>query len=261
MGKVEHPYIKEHSDFTRKWKYLIIGTFPPKRGCKERKDLLPFFYWNKGSLWDIIRETNLYPNYDFKSIGGIKRWQNDYSIGITDVLKSCSRKPGKECSPSDSNLVVDYRNDLNNELRKYILDNIDNIEKLYFTSGSEVENSNSAYCLFLKLMDVEIRRVSKDKIIKLPSPSGEFLRTVFSKSKEKYGLKPYFYDFLRTNYPGALTVAATTFNAKTSSPKTRVNRFPNCPKYPSLYRLAVYERSLPKATAVMANPFIKPDTK
>lgn len=257
MNKEEHPYIKEHSDFTKKWRYIIIGTFPPKRGCNERTDLFPFFYGNKGSLWDIIRDTNLYHNYDFSSIDGIKKWQKDYSICITDVIESCRRKHGKECSSADSDLVINWEKDLNINLRNYILKNIDNIEKLYFTSSSEDNNGNSAYFLFLKLMGDEMFRVRYDKIIKLPSPSREFLRTVFSKSKEKFGLKPAFYNFLESKYPDALEIAAKTFNIKVISSKTRVNRkgktvgnktkrFPGCPNFPSLYRLEEYKKSLPK---------------
>jgi hypothetical protein len=257
MNKEYHPYISKHSDFTRTWKHLIIGTFPPKLGCKERTDLFPFFYGNKGSLWDIVKETRLYPNYDFNNIDEIRKWLIDHSIGITDVLTSCCRKFGKECSPADSNLIVDYKTDLNLELKKYIINNINNIEKLYFTSGSEDNNSNSAYFLFTILMGNEMKMISPDKLIKLPSPSGEFLRTVFSKSKSNFGLKPYFYKFLEENYSDALEVAEKTFKIKTESPKTRVNRngktvkvtierFPNCPNYPSLYRIQEYIKYLPQ---------------
>lgn len=156
MSKEEHPYIKIHSDFTKKWKYLIVGTFPPKIGCKARTDLFPFFYGNRGSLWDIVKNTNLYSEFDFTKVSEIKRWQEEYSIGITDVINKCSRKVGKECSPSDANLVVDYK-DLNFNLREYILKNFNDIEKIYFTSGSDSSNNNSAFSLFKKLMGNDLK--------------------------------------------------------------------------------------------------------
>lgn len=255
MPKEQHPYIEKHFDTSKPWKYLIIGTFPPKLGCPERTDLFPYFYGNEGSLWQIIKETGLYPDFDFASVDNIKSWQDAYSVGVTDVLQQCSRKPDKECSPSDGNLIIDLDADLNVVLKEYILQNIEQIDKLYFTSGNE--NSNSAYWLFTKLMGKEIRMVPSVKIVKLPSPSGEFLRTVFTKAKTNFGLKDYFYKFLEENYPEAIAIAKQTFELKHSLPKTRINRngrrvkntvtrFPDCPNYPSLYRIALYKNLLPK---------------
>lgn len=256
MPKEKHPYIDKHFDNNKIYKYLIIGTFPPKLGCKERADLFRYFYGNEGSLWQIINETGLYPEFDFASVDNIKSWQDAYSVGVTDVLKQCSRKDGKECSPSDSNLIIDFDVDLNEGLREYVIQNIEHIDKLYFTSGSETNNSNSAYSLFTKLMRQDIRMVPSDKIVKLPSPSGEFLRTVFTKSKTNFGLKPYFYNYLEKKYPEALKVAKQTFEKKQSLPKSRINRngkevkvtvsrFPDCPNYPSLYRLDLYKQLMP----------------
>lgn len=253
----QHPYITKYFDAARSWKYLIIGTFPPKFGCPQRKDIFRYFYGNEGSLWQILKETGLYATYDFNTIEGIIKWQDAYSIGVTDVLKQCSRKVGKECSPSDANLVVDLETDLNTELRNYVLNNNDKIETLYFTSSSETEGSNSAYWLFTKLMGSEIRRIRENKIVKLPSPSREFLRTVFSKAKSNFGLKPYFFNYLQSKYPEAIATAKETFAEKEKKPKTRLNRkgkevaskvkrFPNSPNYPSLYRLDLYRELMPK---------------
>lgn len=256
MLRETHPYITNHFDNTKQWKYLIIGTFPPRRGCKERTDLFPFFYGNKGSLWEIIKETGLYPGYNFDKIDEIKSWQDQYSIGITDVLVSCKRQLGKECSPADKYLIIDEKIDLNIELKNYVLNNLQHIEKIYFTSGSDEKNSNSAYCLFLKLMGSQISYIKNEQIVKLPSPSGEFLRTVFTKEKKNFGLKQYFYDFLKENHFEALAVAEKTYQDKLNSPKKRINRngkivpvtterFPNSPNYPSLYRIAMYKSLLP----------------
>lgn len=256
MAKEKHPYLTQF-DATQVWKYLIIGTFPPKFGCPQRTDLFRYFYGNKGSLWQILSETGLYPTSEFNSIEGIINWQKAYSVGVTDVLKQAGRKAGKECSPADSNLVIDFKTDLNKELREYVLNNNDKIEKLYFTSGSETEESNSAYWLFTKLMGSEFKKIQKNKIIKLPSPSGEFLRTVFSKAKTNLGLKPYFFNYLKDKYPEAIAIARESFEKKANTPKSRINRkgkvvkntverFPNAPNYPSLYRLDLYRELMPK---------------
>jgi hypothetical protein len=257
MPKELHPYIEKHFDPSREWKYLIIGTFPPKQGCPKRTDLFPYFYGNEGSLWQILKETGLYPDFNFSSVDNIKAWQDAYSVGVTDVLRLCSRKEGKACSPSDSNLVIDLKTDLNFSLKEYILQNTEKIEKIYFTSASEANNSNSAYWLFTKLMGGQLHKVTIDKIVKLPSPSGEFLRTVFTKAQTNLGLKDYFYSYLEKHYPKALVVAKQTFEEKQSSPKKRINRkgevvdnptkrFPNCPNYPSMYRVDIYKSLLPK---------------
>jgi hypothetical protein len=257
MPKEPHPYIADHFDDKIIWKYLIIGTFPPKLGCKERKDLFPYFYGNQGSLWQILNETGLYPDFNFDSVENIKLWQKAYSVGITDVLVQCSRKSGKECSPADIDLIVDYKTDLNASLKVYVLNNIEHIECIYFTSGGESENGNSAYFLFTKLMGNDLFKIPQNKIVKLPSPSGEFLRTVFSKAKTNFGLKPYFYKYLTANYQEAISIAEHTFELKKNSPKTilnnkgkevkvKIKRFPNSLNYPSLYRLHLYKELLPK---------------
>jgi hypothetical protein len=250
-----HPYL-HHFDGTIKWKNLIIGTFPPKLDCEKRKNLFPYFYGNRNTIWQILKETNLYPDYNFNSIENIKFWQKTYSVGVTDVLKQCRRKAGKECSPADTHLVIDYDNDLNTSLKNYILHNVKFINKIYFTSGSLVEKSNSAFFLFIKLMGDDLKQIAQDKLVLLPAPSNEFLRSVFIHSNLNFGLKEPFFTYLKDNHPEALDVAGATFNLKSKTPKTRINskgkvvnniieRFPDCPSYPSLFRNDLYRGLMP----------------
>jgi len=83
--------------------------------------LTDYFYGNKGSLWKIL--GNIYPEYNFKT--GSRNllrqqmiyWQNKYSVGITDTLKTVSRKNIK--SADDADLILNPE-DYNHDLKNYI---------------------------------------------------------------------------------------------------------------------------------------------
>lgn len=255
MKHFEHPYIKEEF-FTKPYRRLIIGTFPPNPNCEERRSELPFFYGNVNSIWSIIGKTNLYPEYNFGNLIEIKKWLNDYSVGVTDVIKSCSRSTDKICSSYDKDLIIS-QNDFDVRLKQFILKNLHHIESILLTSGSDSATNNSALSLFKQLMGRELSSIDEQKLIVLPSPSGEFLRSVFSKAKTDFGLKPDFFNYLSQHYPEALVVAEQTFLEKQKLPKTKINRkgkevantikrFPKCPDYPSLFRLDTYRNLLPK---------------
>lgn len=247
MEKEIHPYI-HHFDNSISWKYLIIGTFPPKIDCEQRENLFPYFYGNENTIWNIIKETNLYPEFAFDSLESIKAWQSMYSVGVVDVLSQCNRKTGKECSTKDSDLDIDLDEDLNASLKTYILEHLDTIDRLYFTSGSMQEGSNSAYWLFTKLMGEDgMTKISSDKFVILPSPSKAYLLSLFNRDEANFGLKQPFFKYLEDNYPEGLNVAERTFSLKPREKKGgKVTRFPNCPSYPSLYRVERYRELLPQ---------------
>src|ERR1022692_3042969 len=185
--KVSHPYIDEHFDFSYGKRYLIIGTFPPNPTCTERRGEMQFFYGNTGSLWSIIDNTRLYPGYNFTNAMGIKKWLNDFTVGVTDVLKSCKRRQENECSTEDKHLIIE-ESDLDDRLKKYILKFDAEIKKIFFTSGSVSKSSNSAYYWFKKLMGIHFNTISKGKLIKLPSPSGNAYTSLYRGKKEQFGL-------------------------------------------------------------------------
>lgn len=246
MTKEEHPYLR-HFDTSKSWKYLIIGTFPPKRGCPERTDLFPYFYGNEGSLWQILYQTGLYPDFDFASVENIISWQDAYSVGVTDVLKQCTRKAGKECSPNDKDLLVDLATDLNETLKSYVLNNIASIEKIFFTSGSETSGSNSAFWFFQQLLGAEMNIIPLSKIVKLPSPSGNANTSLFKGNGEKFGLVDDFYNFLSNFYPDALEYATATWKQKSILPKgEKIQRLPNDRKYTQEFKKWMYQNYLPK---------------
>lgn len=255
---VYHPYL-HYFDSNKIWKNLIIGTFPPNPQCENRKGELEFFYGNKASIWKILKNTNLYLNNNFDSIENIEEWQNDYSIGITDVLTKCRRKLGEDCSSKDKDLVINFEEDLNFGLKEYIINNKNDIDKLYFTSSGDNQDCNSALWLFKKLMGRHFESIPANKIVKLPTPSGEFLRSkiLFPGTKMYFGLSELFYNYLNHYHPGAINIAKRTWNEKINNTQTRkkrdgtvvkvnIKRFPDCPNYPELYRLQLYKELLPK---------------
>lgn len=240
----KHPYIDVHFDFTIKKKYLIIGTFPPCADCEERIGEIKFFYGNAGSLWSIISNTKLYPNYNFKEVNQIKKWLNDYSIGVTDVLKSCKRTIENKCSTQDKHLII-QPSDLDERLKNYVLKHQDYIQTIFFTSGSESKSSNSAFYWFKKLMADELKKIPSHKLVKLPSPSGSANTSLFKGKKEKYGLVDEFYNFLAENYPNAINFAQQTWEQKKKLPKgEKIKRLPEDRQYSTDFKQWFYGKYL-----------------
>jgi hypothetical protein len=78
---------------------------------------IDYFYGNKGFLWKIIHDLYKNQGYDFfkgsmqENLSEIKRWQNDYCVGLTDTILSCSRK--HPSSSNDADLVnIEYNHGL-----------------------------------------------------------------------------------------------------------------------------------------------------
>lgn len=196
--KEKHPYLDTYP-LTEAYKYLVIGTMPPANKlppgvvCKEKKInkrifTLEYFYGNAASFWKIMKA--IYPNSDFDTIPNIQKWQNDYSIGITDTIKQCKRKD--PCSYKDSDLIIE-REDYNHSLKVYILEHKDKIEKLIFTSG---ENCNNALANFKIIMGNDYHQISSKVISDLPSPSGGSNTSNFNRNENTLGLKMDLYDYL-----------------------------------------------------------------
>ncbi|WP_188465122.1 hypothetical protein [Bizionia arctica] len=196
MSKEQHPYI-ELFDYHENWKYLIIGTFPPNKEVRKNKNsVTDYFYGNKNSLWKIIQ--SIYPEFDFQkgSRDNLKnemiRWQNKYSVGITDTIVSLKRSDIK--SSADGDFILEWE-DYNQDLKPYILNNIENIEKIFFTSS---KGCNSAFETFKIIMGEEINSIPKTKLTtSLPSPSGSSNTAWFNyNNDDTLGLHPDFYNFI-----------------------------------------------------------------
>lgn len=193
-----HPHLHLF-DPARNWKYLIIGTFPPNSAVRD-KFYIDYFYGNKGFLWKIIHDIYYDRGYDFfrgtmqQNLYEIKRWQNDYCVGLSDTILSCRRK--HDLSSSDADLIsIQY----NHGLKHYVLGNLSQIEKLIFTSSY---GKNSAFENFRIIMGVDISRVSHKLVTGLPSPSGSANITFFNTNKEEtLGLTEDFFLYVKHHRP------------------------------------------------------------
>lgn len=197
IEKEFHPYLSQHFDSNKTWKYLIIGTFPPNKEIrKEKKFLVNYFYGNKGSLWKILGK--IYTEFNFEKgsseelISNIKLWQEKYCIGIVDTLVSLRRKDIN--SSDDSDFILEYE-DYNHDLKSYILQNNNQIEKIFFTSSN---GCNSAYETFKIIMGSDIHLIKGRLITDLPSPSGSSNTSWFNIDDEStLGLNSHFFDYVK----------------------------------------------------------------
>jgi hypothetical protein len=199
----KHPHLHLF-DPDKKWKYLIIGTFPPDSAVRDKEKLyIDYFYGNKGFLWKIIHDIYKVSGYNFfkgnkeENLTEIKRWQEDYCVGLSDTILSCSRK--HPLSSDDSDLIeIEY----NYSLKKQVLDNVSHLEKLIFTSSL---GKNSAFENFKLIMGEDIKRITDKLVTGLPSPSGSANITFFNTNKEEtLGLTDNFYYYVLTFRPGLL---------------------------------------------------------
>lgn len=188
-----HPHLHLF-DTARKWKYLIVGTFPPNSAVRD-KMYIDYFYGNKGFLWKIIHDLYFDRGYDFfsgtpqQNVSEIKRWQNDYCVGLTDTILSCTRK--HPLSSNDADLTnIQY----NHGLKHYVLANLAHIEKIIFTSSF---GKNSALENFRIIMGDDLQKSAGKLVMGLPSPSGSANITFFNTNKEEtLGLTPDFYEYV-----------------------------------------------------------------
>ena len=196
-----HPHLHLF-DTARKWKYLIIGTFPPNSAVRD-KIYIDYFYGNKGFLWKIIHDIYNSRGYDFfsgtmqQNIAEIKRWQDDYGVGLSDTILSCTRK--HPLSSDDSDLTnIQY----NHGLKHYVLGNLPHIDKIIFTSTS---GKNSAFENFRIIMGIDINKTREKLITGLPSPSGSANITFFNTNKEEtLGLTDDFFEYVSQHRPDLL---------------------------------------------------------
>jgi hypothetical protein len=198
LAKEVHPHLHLF-DLAKPWKYLIVGTFPPNTGIRE-KMYIDYFYGNKGFLWKIIHDLYKETGYDFfsgsaeQNLEQIKRWQHDYCVGLTDTIASCSRR-----HPLSSDDVELLDIEFNFSLKKYLLHHLQEIEKIIFTSSF---GRNSAYENFKVIMGDDLPVLKNKLVIGLPSPSGSSNITFFnSKNPHTLGLTADFYEFVRNHHP------------------------------------------------------------
>jgi hypothetical protein len=244
-----HPHLHLF-DTAKKWKYLIIGTFPPNSAVRD-KIYIDYFYGNKGFLWKIIHDIYQDRGYDFfsgtmqQNMNEIKRWQNDYCVGLSDTILSCTRK--HPLSSDDSDLInIQY----NQALKHYVLGNLSHIEKIIFTSSF---GKNSALENFRIIMGGEIIKTEDKLVTGLPSPSGSANITFFNTKNEKtLGLTNDFYAFVSQKRPEYLEEFKDRWllkNKKREAPESERKSFkiPATPKgLVKEFKLWKYASALPK---------------
>ncbi len=194
----KHPHLHLF-DARKKWRYLIIGTFPPNPSLRE-KLYINYFYGNKGFLWKIIHDLYCNQGYDFfggtseENLKEIIRWQEDYGVGLSDTIVSCSRKD--PMSSNDSDLIdIQY----NYPLRNYVLQNRTHIKKIIFTSTL---GKRSAFETFRVIMQTDLDKIADKLVTGLPSPSGSANITFFNGNREEtLGLTDDFYFFVLHQHP------------------------------------------------------------
>ncbi len=243
-----HPHLHLF-DHARKWKYLIIGTFPPNSAVRD-KIYIDYFYGNKGFLWRIIHDIYNDRGYDFfagtmqQNIAEIKRWQDDYGVGLSDTILSCTRK--HPLSSDDSDLLnITY----NIALKHYVLGNLSHLDKIIFTSTS---GRNSAFENFRIIMGSDINKTQGKLITGLPSPSGSANITFFNTNKEEtLGLTNDFYDYVSKYRPELLKEFNERWELKKQKRNAPANqrknfRIPSTPKgLVKEFKLWKYASALP----------------
>lgn len=253
MPKEQHPYLHHFDDNSKQWDYLIIGTFPPNKEIREEsKSFMDYFYGNKGTLWNIldkiyVNDLNFKNKSKIEIISIIKKWQDKYSIGITDTIKTLERTDDK--STADSDFILDYE-DYNHDLKNYIINHKDSIKKIFFTSS---KGCNSAYETFKIIMGKEINQTPVSKLItNLPSPSGSSNTAWFNvNSEETLGLQEDFFNYIKSEKPNLLEDFKTRWNIKKEKKEKKLNtKVPSAPKgILTDFKIWSYKKEFPKPKA------------
>lgn len=128
-----HQYLNKYP-IKKNSKKLIVGTIHPHY---HENFIIPFFYGNRLSLWNILNQV-----YDGAigtpiSVDGILRVLNQNQIAISDTIVRCERKSK---SSLDKDLIPLQ---LNNQLINDITNS--QIDEILFTSGF---GKNNAFKLF-----------------------------------------------------------------------------------------------------------------
>ena len=241
MNKEIHPFIKKYP-LKVPCKYLVLGTFPPAQKLDSKKDRqfnVEYFYGNVASFWKIIQE--IYSKNKFTDIQSIRKWQEEYGIGISDTILSCKRK--KQDSTNDSDLILEWT-DYNHELKTYILENEKFLEKIIFTSGY---NCNNALFNFKIIMGDDFVKIANKVVDNLPSPSGGSNTSFFNKNPDTLGLKNEFYSYIvDSNKTETIYFIQDSYKAKLKSKKgEKIKRIPDGTL--KEFKTFVYKQIFPKS--------------
>jgi hypothetical protein len=145
-------------------KRLIVGTIHPHL---HDDFLIPFFYGNVGSLWNILSEA--FPHLGFENYQTIQRILSHYNIGITDIIRQCDRE--HENVTQDQLL---YNLHFNTEQISDAI-NESEIDIIYFTSRF---GKNNAAKLFTSEFGINYRGAFDDTLSEFILPERHFGREI-----------------------------------------------------------------------------------
>ncbi len=138
---------------------LIIGTIPPPNFCKEERELKKGdvdFYYGSGvnTLWTMIEEIN---KISLNTIEKRKNFLESVNIGITDIVKTCTRK---KKSASDEDLEnIEYK-----DIKKLLKEN-PLIDTLLYTSH---DGKGNVETLMRECLKDEYKNIKKDRKKRYP---------------------------------------------------------------------------------------------
>jgi len=120
---------------------MIVGTIHPHN---HNDFLIPFFYGNVGSFWDILH--NAYPHHNMDSFDSINKMLRENNVWITDIIRQCDRESAAVTDDKSLYNIV-----LNTEQIRNALQN-SQIDTVYFTSRF---GKNSAASLFTQAFGID----------------------------------------------------------------------------------------------------------
>lgn len=172
---------------------LILGTIHPH---DHEKFQIPFFYGNKMTFWNIMKEAYPEKLKTPLNVNQIVQFLQENNISVSDTIKTCKRT---KKSALDKHLIpIEFNKKLIEQIEK------SNIKEIYFTSGF---NKNNAFKTFYEnilglKIDANIKKERElvlekgifnrnIKLIILYSPSGSANlgisnSLIYLKNKHKY---------------------------------------------------------------------------
>lgn len=143
---------------------MIVGTIHPHNHAGF---LIPFFYGNVGSFWDILNHA--FPRHNLVSRENIITMLRDNNVWITDIIRQCDRENERVTQDSLLNNIT-FNTD---QIRQALLDS--QINTIYFTSRF---GKNNAAKLFTHVFNINYRQTFNPQTNEFIIPHNLFGREI-----------------------------------------------------------------------------------